>query len=251
MYLPEIDRTGTLRYLGYGGASPDAEALLRLERMEQLCLQEARPAWRFRIMELAFQDGAPVLLPEGVFLPGGDIAAHLRGGAKCAVLAVTLGFGAERALLSMQHRSMTDAMVLDAVMSACVEKAADACCREIADKAQSLSLHPGERYSPGYGDLPLACQDVFERLLGMRSHLGIALTPARLLMPQKSVTAFVGLFPGEPPRRPAGCAACVRREGCPYRTLKGASDRLPCGAAPASGIHAIESRPSSGSVPPV
>ena len=158
-----------------------------------------------------------MLLPWGIPLPGKAIARHLAGAKKCAVLAVTLGLGAERALRAEQQRSLADALLLDAAMSACVEAAADACSREIAQEAARMGLRAGARFSPGYGDLPLSCQKIFECLLGMQKQLGIQLTPGDLLLPQKSITAFMGLFPGEPVVREAGCKACALYSECAYR----------------------------------
>jgi len=48
------------------------------------------------------------------------------------------------------------------------------------------------RYSAGYGDLDLEHQTVFHRLLEL-DRLGLSLTPSRILLPEKSVTAITGL----------------------------------------------------------
>lgn len=217
MYAPEIDRAEMLRYLGYGARQPDARTGQRIEAMLDRCKQEARPAWRYAIADLGILDGVPHLLPWGIPLPGKAITRHLAGAKKCAVLAVTLGLGAERALHTAQQRSIADALLLDAAMSACVEAAADACSREVAQEAARLGLRAGARFSPGYADLPLCCQQIFESLLDMQKQLGIHLTSGYLLLPQKSVTAFIGLFPDEPVIRESGCKTCALCPECAYR----------------------------------
>ncbi len=217
MYAPEVDRAEMLRYLGYGARQPDEATARRVEAMIDRCRQEARPAWRYAITDLGFHGETPTLLPWGIPLPGKAIARHLSGAARCAVLAVTLGLGAERALRAEQQRGLADALLLDAAMSACVEAAADACSREIAQEAARIGLWAGTRFSPGYGDLPLGCQKIFESLLDMQKQLGVRLTPGDLLLPQKSVTAFMGLFPGEPAVRESGCKACALYPECAYR----------------------------------
>ena len=48
------------------------------------------------------------------------------------------------------------------------------------------------RFSPGYGDLPLSVQPAFAQELDLES-LGVAVTDSYLLVPQKSITALVGV----------------------------------------------------------
>ena len=223
MYAPEVDRGEMLRYAGFAGGEPDEATARRAGAMTGVCLREARPAWRYALLDLAFDGGTPVL--DGTPLPGRDIARHLQGAQRCAMMAVTLGLGAERALRAMQQRSMADALLLDAAMSACVESAADACCRDIAHDAGASGLYVGARFSPGYGDLPLSMQRAFERALDMRRTLGISMTDGCLLIPQKSVTAFVGLYPQRPSRAEGGCDLCPARDNCAYRRTGGACSR--------------------------
>ena len=58
-------------------------------------------------------------------------------------------------------------------------------------------LGPGEtlvaRYSPGYGDFPLAAQNALVALLDTPRKVGVALTSTFLLTPSKSVTAVIGV----------------------------------------------------------
>lgn len=53
------------------------------------------------------------------------------------------------------------------------------------------------RFSPGYGDLPLSFQKVFEHLLDMHRQIGLAHSREYLLTPRKSVTAVIGLRKAE------------------------------------------------------
>ncbi len=220
MYAPEVDRSEMLRYAGLAGRELDEATARRADAMTGVCLREARPAWRYALFDLAFDGEAPAL--GNILLPGRDIARYLRGARRCAMMAVTLGLGAEQALRTMQQRSMADALLLDAAMSACVESAADACCRDIARDAAASGLYAGARFSPGYGDLPLSMQRAFERALGMQRALGISMTDGCLLVPQKSVTAFVGLYPQQPSLAKDGCDLCPARAGCVYRRTGGA-----------------------------
>ena len=56
-----------------------------------------------------------------------------------------------------------------------------------------MSLRP--RFSPGYGDLPLAVQREFMTLLDCAHLIGINLNESLLMSPSKSVTAIIGIYP--------------------------------------------------------
>ena len=68
-------------------------------------------------------------------------------------------------------------------------------------------LAPGEelvaRYSPGYGDFPLAAQSALVALLDAPRKAGVSLTSSLLLVPSKSVTAVIGVRPTRAERNKA------------------------------------------------
>ena len=65
---------------------------------------------------------------------------------------------------------------------------------------RAYTLAPGEtlvrRYSPGYGDLPLAAQRDLLGFLDAPRTVGVALTDALLMVPSKSVSALIGVKKG-------------------------------------------------------
>lgn len=217
MYAPEIDRAEMLRYLGYGARAAGCpyRAAHRCDARPLQAGGPSRLALRDRGSRHSGRRSASASVGHSASRQGNHKAPGRSK--KCAVLAVTLGLGAERALRTAQQRSIADALLLDAAMSACVEAATDACSREVAQEAARLGLRAGARFSPGYADLPLCCQQIFESLLDMQKQLGIHLTSGYLLLPQKSVTAFIGLFPDEPVIRESGCKTCALCPECAYR----------------------------------
>ena len=66
----------------------------------------------------------------------------------------------------------------------------------------SKELAPGEslvsRYSPGYGDFPLAAQRTLLGLLDASRQVGVSLTDSLLMVPSKSVSAIIGVKKGLP-----------------------------------------------------
>ena len=168
-------------------------------------------------------------------LVGSSIAKHLSGCDRVIFLAVTVGEEIEREVARrFQAGDYTSAILLDAAATAAVEQVADA----MEDAIRPGILREGYgmkwRFSPGYGDWPLAQQpDALRLCHGER--IGVALTESLMLVPRKSVTAVIGLARNEgsaskgqgegkhrngqkeQTEQPKGCAACGRLD-CPSRT---------------------------------
>ena len=210
-----IDRAETLRYLGYRGQELSPEMAGRIEKMSEKCLASAMPAYIYAIFDL---DGRS-LRGTDLVLEGEDIMRHLDGAEKCALMAATLGHRCDREALRLEARSLADAVSYNAASVSLIEAVSDRCQREIGAAAARLGLYVNGRYSPGYGDLPLSTQRGLLRLLGAEERLGITLTEGSLMLPRKSVTAILGLFPNEDAARGEvrGCRVCGMRDFCEYR----------------------------------
>jgi cobalamin-dependent methionine synthase I len=106
-------------------------------------------------------------------------------------MAATLGSEAESLLRRAQSRSMGDALILDALGSAAIEAVCDQLCAEIAQELSPRRLTA--RFSPGYGDLPLDQQRELFAVLDVTRRIGVSLSESALMLPQKSVTALIGV----------------------------------------------------------
>ena len=86
------------------------------------------------------------------------------------------------------------------------------------EEAAARGLAATTRFSPGYGDLPLSCQPAFLVASGADRALGICATAAHLLVPAKSITAVIGLYPGRGfVREGARCSTCPVADTCALR----------------------------------
>ena len=110
---------------------------------------------------------------------------------------------------------MARAVALHACGSAFVETGCDAAEREIASRFPDQYLT--DRFSPGYGDLPLSLQPEILSLTDATRRLGITLTESLLMVPSKSVTAIVGICDAPQPARIRGCAHCALNRTCAFR----------------------------------
>lgn len=210
--LTGFDRREALGYLGCRDEAAAAEMGPALERCEALLMKMARPRAVWRLFDV---------LPDGTlagtdFRPAGeDIRAHLSGCGRVILLAATLGAEVDALLRRTQVEDMALAVTLDACAGAAIENVCDNLCADLAEK-----LAPGyltDRFSPGYGDMPLDQQGELCRVLDVGRRIGVSLTPGGLLTPQKSVTALVGLADTPRTKRAGGCAGCERFESCMIR----------------------------------
>ena len=210
----ELNVSEALRYLGVRGA-PDPALLSQLSTAADRLARAAPPRWVWRAYPRAFGPEGPALEGAGLALPG-EMAARMLGGcAQAAVLICTLGAAFEALLRAEQARGMARAALLDACGSAWVEAGCDEAQAEIS--ARFPGLHPTDRFSPGYGDLPLSLQRDICGALDAPRRLGGQVTDSLLLNPSKTVTAVIGLSDRPQPARIRGCAYCDLRENCQYR----------------------------------
>ncbi|MBP5224407.1 MAG: Vitamin B12 dependent methionine synthase activation subunit [Lachnospiraceae bacterium] len=126
-----------------------------------------------------------------------DLSANLDGCTEAVLFACTLGAEADRLIRRSAVRSMADAAVYQAACTALVEALADRVNAAIEAEGAQRGMTARPRYSPGYGDCALDVQRDFFRLLELPKKLGLSLTPALLMVPEKTVTAFVGLMPAK------------------------------------------------------
>lgn len=211
--LTHIPREEVLRYLGCPGTE-DPATLALVEGCSARLLAAARPKWTYRVFDLAVQtDG--VRLDCGLLLPGRDLAAHLRGCSRAALLAATLSAPVDALLRRAQAEDLAAAVALDCCATAAVEAVCDLAEAEIRVRFPGCSFP--FRFSPGYGDLPIELQDPILRLLDAPRHVGLCATDRHILTPRKSVTAVLGISDGEISPQKRGCASCTFRDRCKFQ----------------------------------
>jgi hypothetical protein len=209
---PNVDEA--LRYLGAGAGAPEElrrtvqEAADRLEAHLQ-------PRTTFQVFDLELRDGGYALTGTAVVLTGETARTMLAQCRKAALLAYTLGARFDALLRTEQIRDMAQAVILDACGSAFVEQGCDAAEEELKKRFPDLFLT--DRFSPGYGDLPLDLQPSICAALDTPRRLGLHVTGSFLLNPGKSVTAVIGLSDRPQMARIRGCAFCAMRERCTLR----------------------------------
>ena len=203
--LTGIDYTEVLRYLGVRGV-PDPGFLDRVKAQGEALLAAARPRLVWRKL--------PMTVENNYLIAGQDLRNLLLGCTEIVLFAATLGSEAEMLIRRTQTRDMAEAVILDACADSAIENVCDNFCADLAKTA--APCHLTDRFSPGYGDLPLDHQKILFSALNITRRIGVTLTESGLMLPQKSVTAILGIAP-TPREHRAACARCPMNETCAFR----------------------------------
>ena len=210
--LPDIDEA--LRYLGAGTNPPEELRQQASAAAEELAAQ-IQPRYTYKLFPLMREESGFRLDGTNLLLSGRTAGLMLVQCDQAVLLACTLGTEFDTLIRSVQVRDMARAVILDACGSALVEQGCNEAERDIAARFPGLYLT--DRFSPGYGDLPLSLQPAICGLLDATRRIGIHVTPSFLMNPSKSVTAVIGLSDKPQMARIRGCAWCSMRETCTLR----------------------------------
>ena len=203
---PQLRREA-LRYLGIK-SDPPPDVARQVERAMSRLLPLCTPRSVWRIFP---KDRLPL------DLPGQDIHQLLRDCDRVVLFALTLGPEAELLIHREDLRSPTAALVLDACASAACEQACNDLQTRLEEQLCAEGIYPTDRFSPGYGDLPLTVQAPLLELLDAQKRCGITLSDTFIMTPRKSVTAIFGLSDRPQGKRARGCAFCSMAQNCSFR----------------------------------
>ena len=212
--LLQIPLREVLHFLGWRGTPVDAPLLAQIRDLCDLAVREVRPRKAERRFPLA-PDGS--LAGTSMTPKGNDVRAMLAPCREAVLLAATLGAESEQLLLRMQAKDAAQALLLDAVLSAAIEAVLDAREEALRGELAAQGRYLTDRFSPGYGDMPLAQTREICEVLGAQRAIGLTVSAGGVMIPRKSVTAILGISDVPVARRPAGCEGCAARETCALR----------------------------------
>ena len=180
-----IDLAQAARYFGArGGADAATQALLEKCAVPLLAAATPRAVWL---------EADPDSLTAAGILAGEDVAKHLEGCTAALLLAVTLGPGVDAQIRRAGVGDIAAGVASDALGSALAEQAAEAAEAELRQWAARQGKYLTGRYSPGYGDWPLAVQPLLAAALDTARRAGLCVTENNLMTPRKSITAILGV----------------------------------------------------------
>ena len=209
----------SLRYLGWRGQALEPELERDLQAVIIECERLAQPRFVWRSFSFSCKEDEIKLANTAFAFNSRSLVGLLKNASEAALMAVTLGQRLEIELQRLGQSNVSHAVMLDAVASAMVESVCDDAEREIGRYAEQNKLTPLPRFSPGYGDWELSSQPMLLSILNANRRIGLSCTSSNLLLPQKSVTALVGLLPESAVANisiSSSCKGCVGAEKCGY-----------------------------------
>ncbi len=210
--LRKIDMREALHYLGWRGTPVDEATLVQIRSQIDTAKAGVQPRLTYKrfAMDGDFRAAGTTFCAQGE-----DVRRMLGGCGEVVLMAATLGAASEQLLLRTQARSAGDALILDAVLSAAIESILDEQEQSMRRELAGQGLYLTDRYSPGYGDMPLWQTREICTVLGADRAIGLTVARSGIMIPRKSVTCVMGISKTPVARRPAGCAACPARATCP------------------------------------
>ena len=200
-----------LKYLGFRGQELTEEIAAQIRRCSDEVLAAATPRLTYRLAPL---DNGAVL---GVTFAGNDIPRMLEPCEEVVLFGATLGPGVERLMMRCEVVNAADSVIMDACASTAIENICNNFESDMRRAVEAEGRYLTDRFSPGYGDLPIAEQPKFFALLDMTRRIGVSLTPTTIMVPRKSVTAIMGIARTPQPHRPPDCEHCLMFRNCPFR----------------------------------
>lgn len=209
--LPAVDLPEMLRYAAC--RAPD-EAVTALAKA---CAAEGeavlRPALCWLEVPLTVKEDEVDL--DFARFPSRKLADALRGCERTVVFAATVGLELDRLIARYGRISPSRGLMMQALGAERIEALCDAFCSDLARRYAPLTLR--QRFSPGYGDLPLQAQRALFDALQCHRQIGLYLNESLLMSPTKSVTAIVGIGSGvDCPEK--SCAQCGKKD-CEFRKV--------------------------------
>ena len=200
-----------LKYLGFRGQELTEEIAAQIRRCTDEVLAAATPRLTYRHAPL--EDGAVL----GVTFAGNDIPRMLEPCEEVVLFGATLGPGVERLMMRYEVVNAADSVIMDACASTAIENICNNFESDMRSAVEAEGRYLTDRFSPGYGDLPIAEQPKIFALLDMTRRIGVSLTPTTIMVPRKSVTAIMGIARTPQPHRPPDCEHCLMFRSCPFR----------------------------------
>ena len=190
----EKDFNEVFRYLGY--KKIDKPDLLTKELVQQ-CTMEMFPLINpkavFEIFPLQVNNDNETISFADLSFKSHDLCRNLNGCIKVGILASTIGPQVDNLIHRYEKIDTAKAAIMQGTGAMYIEKLVDYTNNEIEKMARIEDGRCKPRYSPGYGDVSLEIQKEFFRLLPC-SKIGLTLMDSLIMAPEKSVTAFAGIF---------------------------------------------------------
>jgi len=211
-----VNYNEVLKYLGYRKGGIDESIDKKIKSMAELVQEKAEPKVCCTILKISSNDPLLFERTEAQFL-GEDIKNHLKDSFECVFMAATLGREIDICQRRLSTVDMTDSVIFDSCASSAIESVCNSFSAELEREYEKKGLFITDRFSPGYGDMPIDSQRDVVNILQAEKKIGLYLNRSMMMEPVKSVTALIGIAKTPQEKRKATCEGCVNLKGCGFR----------------------------------
>lgn len=214
-FADAIEQREILRYLGYRGQDADEAVLALIAECRNAMAEVMSPKLVYRRYPLSVGENGN-MEAGGLQFQSRNLAKNLLGCEEVILFAATLGSGVDRLMNRYSRLAISQAAVLQAVGAAAIEAYCNQFQEQLARELEAEGKYLRPRFSPGYGDLPLTIQKRFLEVLEASKRIGIYLSEGDIMLPEKSVTAMIGVSRENVHCVMEGCEMCAK-SNCIYR----------------------------------
>ena len=186
-----INKSEIFRYLGHKqGMEISTEVTAMVDEVLHKILQNSVPKVCYKRFRLEISEEIEFGF---VSIKSKELMQNLEGCKEAVVFAATIGIFTDRQIQKETILSPVKACIYQAVGAAVIEAVCDDFNKWLLKEETKKGFGLKPRFSPGYGDVPLWVQKDICRELNAAKNAGITLTDSMLMIPEKSVTAIVGI----------------------------------------------------------
>lgn len=189
-----IDKSEVLKSLSFfphkSKLDPDIERQINAAIDEAQIL--AHPKAVYETFDVVKIENGYELIGTGYRLTQAILLKHLKSIERVTLFVCTIGHGLEDHAKKLQSSGeLTRAAILDAVAGEAVEGVANQVNEIVKREANLKKYKLRRRFSPGYGDWGIEEQPAVLRLTAA-AQIGVSLTSAHVMVPEKSISALIG-----------------------------------------------------------
>lgn len=210
-----IDKSEALRYLKYKSNIVDDETTKLLDESIDELKKISQLKYVYEIFHIIKENESIYFKNSLINIKSKDLQDLFKNSEMSAVMAVTLGFEVERKIKYYSLTNLAKAVVFDACAASYIEALCDYAEAEIKELAANSGYNITFRFSPGYGDVPISHQCSILDALNAQKLIGLSVSDSSILIPRKSVTAFIG-FTKSSESKQKSCSNCNLFGNCSY-----------------------------------
>ncbi|MDO5718422.1 MAG: hypothetical protein Q4P34_05500 [Tissierellia bacterium] len=143
-----------------------------------------------------------------------DLANLLENCQSCIICAQTLGVSVDNELRKAGIIDLARAIMMDAAASSYIESVSSKIYDSLLEDYRDEGFYFTERFSPGYGLVPITLNIDFSKLLNAERRIGLKVAGSGLMIPRKSTIAIWGISNSSNLNKIDRCSDCKLRFGC-------------------------------------